>query len=159
MFRAFQPLARPLQHALHDAQGALHDPRSNHPQPEALDRLWFTRCPVPTASGIAYKLGWLQEEFARDGLPIDTLQEARQLGHHHYDHLLPGLFREGGNLPALAARAAGAPSRLVGLTWIEEWQTLLVRPDSNIRRPEDLRGKRLALPAWGATALAASPGP
>ncbi|WP_252089346.1 ABC transporter substrate-binding protein [Pseudomonas sp. MWU13-3659] len=119
------------------------------PQPQTLDRLWFTRCPVPTASGIAYKLGWLQEEFARDGLPIDTLQEARQLGHHHYDHLLPGLFREGGNLPALAARAAGAPSRLVGLTWIEEWQTLLVRPGSNIRRPEDLRGKRLALPAWG----------
>jgi len=120
------------------------------PKPETLERLWFTRCPVPTASGIAYKLGWLQDEFAADGLPIDTLQEARQLGHHHYDHQLPGLFREGGNLPALAARATGAPTRLIGLTWIEEWQTILVRPDSNIRRPEDLRGKRLALPAWGA---------
>ncbi|MBI6899382.1 ABC transporter substrate-binding protein [Pseudomonas putida] len=120
------------------------------PKPETPERLWFTRCPVPTASGIAYKLGWLQDEFAADGLPIDTLQEARQLGHHHYDHQLPGLFREGGNLPALAARATGAPTRLIGLTWIEEWQTILVRPDSNIRRPEDLRGKRLALPAWGA---------
>ena len=31
-----------------------------------LDTLWFTRCPVPTASGIAFKLGWLGEEFARD---------------------------------------------------------------------------------------------
>lgn len=116
--------------------------------PFALERIWFTRCPVPTASGLAYKLGWLEQEFAADGLPVSTLQEARQLGHHHYDHQLPGLFREGGNVPALAARAAGSPSRLIGLTWIEEWQTILVRPDSGIRSAADLRGKRLALPAW-----------
>ncbi|QHB27294.1 hypothetical protein TCK1_1948 [Pseudomonas monteilii] len=117
--------------------------------PSALERIWFTRCPVPTASGIAYKLGWLEQEFAADGLPVSTLQEARQLGHHHYDHQLPGLFREGGNVPALAARAAGSPSRLIGLTWIEEWQTILVRPDSGIRSAADLRGKRLALPGLG----------
>ena len=28
------------------------------------DEIWFTRCPVPTATGIAYKLGWLGEAFA-----------------------------------------------------------------------------------------------
>ncbi|NWL80158.1 monooxygenase [Pseudomonas taiwanensis] len=117
-------------------------------RPSTLEQIWFTRCPVPTASGIAYKLGWLTEEFASDGLPVSTLQGARQLGRHHYDHELPGLFREGGNIPALVARAAGAPSRLIGLTWIEEWQTILVRPDSGIRSPADLKGKRLALPAW-----------
>lgn len=125
---------------------------AQHPSPLAeteLAQIWFTRCPVPTASGIAYKLGWLSEEFAADGLPVSTLQEARQLGRHHYDHQLPGLFREGGNVPALAARAAGAPSRLIGLTWIEEWQTILVRPDSGIGSAQDLKGKRLALPAWG----------
>lgn len=120
------------------------------PSATKLEQLWFTRCPVPTASGIAYTLGWLTEEFAADGLPVETLQHARQLGHHHYDHQLPGLFREGGNVPALAARAAGAPSRLIGLTWIEEWQTILVRPDSGICSAADLKGKRLALPAWGA---------
>lgn len=119
------------------------------PVAPALEQIWFTRCPVPTASGIAYTLGWLAEEFAADGLPVETLQEARQLGHHHYDHQLPGLFREGGNVPALAARAAGSPSRLIGLTWIEEWQTILVRPDAGIRSAHDLKGKRLALPAWG----------
>lgn len=115
-----------------------------------LDRLWFTRCPVPTASGIAYKLGWLQKEFAADGIRVETLQDARDLGRHHYDHQLAALIREGGNVPALAARAAGAPTRLIGLTWIEEWQTILVRPDSGITRPADLKGKRLALPAWNA---------
>ncbi|MFF7110425.1 ABC transporter substrate-binding protein [Pseudomonas sichuanensis] len=116
--------------------------------PPSLDRLWFTRCPVPTASGLAYKLGWLQQEFAADGIRVDTLQDARELGRHHYDHELPGLIREGGNVPALAARAAGSPTRLIGLTWIEEWQTILVRRDAGISRPADLKGKRLALPAW-----------
>jgi ABC-type nitrate/sulfonate/bicarbonate transport system substrate-binding protein len=118
----------------------------------ALQRIWFTRCPVPTASGLAHRLGWLSEEFARDGISVATLQEGPQeLAGRHYDHDLPGLFREGGNVPALAARAQGIPTRLIGLTWIDESQSILVRADSPIRRPEDLKGARIALPAFGAT--------
>ncbi|HEY0268101.1 MAG TPA: ABC transporter substrate-binding protein [Methyloradius sp.] len=114
-----------------------------------IDQIWFTRCPVPTATGLAYKLGWLDEEFAQDGIKISTLQDApRELQRHHYDHQLPTLIREGGNLLALAARAQGAATKLIGLTWIEEWQAILVRPDSGITKPEHLRGKRLALPAF-----------
>lgn len=113
-----------------------------------LSQLWFTRCPVPTATGLAYKLGWLSEEFAADGIRVDTLQDNRELGRHHYDHELDTLIREGGNILALAARAQGAPTRLIGLTWIDEWQAILVRPDSGIRSPADLKGKRLALPDW-----------
>ncbi|WP_447594274.1 ABC transporter substrate-binding protein [Aquipseudomonas campi] len=114
----------------------------------ALQQLWFTRCPVPTATGLAYKLGWLTEEFAADGISVDTLQDNRELGRHHYDHQLDTLIREGGNILALAARAQGAPTRLIGLTWIDEWQTILVRPDSGITEPAHLKGKRLALPEW-----------
>jgi ABC-type nitrate/sulfonate/bicarbonate transport system substrate-binding protein len=115
----------------------------------ALKQVWFTRCPVPTASGLAYKLGWLGQEFGRDGISVATLQDApRGLARHHYDHELPGLFREGGNVPALAARASGAPTRLIGLTWIDEWQAILVRPDSGISKPEHLLGRRVALPAF-----------
>lgn len=123
---------------------------SPHSSTASLERLWFTRCPVPTASGLAYKLGWLQDEFSADDIRVETLQDTPVLGRHHYDHQLAGLIREGGNVPALAARAAGADTRLIGLTWIEEWQTILVRPDSGIRSPADLAGKRLALPVWSA---------
>jgi ABC-type nitrate/sulfonate/bicarbonate transport system substrate-binding protein len=113
------------------------------------DQIWFTRCPVPTATGLAYRLGWLQQEFAPDGIRIDALQEApREFRRHHYDHALPSLIREGGSLLALAARAQGAPTRLIGLTWIDEWQAILVRPGSGIATPADLKGKRVALPAW-----------
>lgn len=117
-------------------------------QAAALEQIWFTRCPVPTATGLAYKLGWLSDEFSVDGIALDTLQENRDLGRHHYDHDLPTLVREGGNILALAARAQGARTRLIGLTWIEERQAILVRPDSAIRAAKDLKGKRLALPDW-----------
>lgn len=118
--------------------------------PEHLDTLWFTRCPVPTATGLAYKLGWLTEEFKRDNIKVETLQESGRddLRRHHYDHNLPSLIREGGNLLAIGARGQGAPSRLVGLTWIDERQSILVRPDSGITQAADLKGKRLALPTW-----------
>jgi ABC-type nitrate/sulfonate/bicarbonate transport system substrate-binding protein len=115
----------------------------------APSEIWFTRCPVPTATGLAYKLGWLDEEFAADGVPVRTLQESTpENALHHYDHRLPTLIREGGNMLAIAARAQGEPTRLVGLTWIEEAQAILVRPDSGITEPAHLKGKRLALPNW-----------
>ena len=120
-----------------------------------IDKIWFTRCPVPTATGLAYKLGWLEEEFKSDGIALGTLQEVGgDLARHHYDHQLSSLIREGGNLFAIPAKAQGAPTRLIGLTWIEEWQSILVRPDSDIRSPADLKGKRLALPAFRAADLA-----
>ncbi|WP_433243417.1 ABC transporter substrate-binding protein [Streptosporangium sp. CA-135522] len=114
----------------------------------AIDKIWFTRCPVPTASGLAYNLGWLDEQFGEVGV----LQEAGpELAEHHFDHGLLGLFREGGNVPALAARSEGAKTRLIGLTWIEEWQSILVRPDSGITDAAGLRGARIALPGWART--------
>jgi ABC-type nitrate/sulfonate/bicarbonate transport system substrate-binding protein len=120
-----------------------------------IDKIWFTRCPVPTATGLAYKLGWLEQEFKADGISLSTLQEVGgELARHHYDHQLATLIREGGNLLAIPAKAQGAPTRLVGLTWIEEWQSILVRPGSDIRSPADLKGKRLALPAFRAVDIA-----
>ncbi|MFJ5921668.1 ABC transporter substrate-binding protein [Kitasatospora sp. NPDC092948] len=127
------------------------------------DTLWFTRCPVPTATGIAADRGWLAEEFAADGIAVRSLQDVPPdvAADHHYTHALPGLFREGGNVPALWARSRGERTRLIGLTWIEERQTILVREGSGIASAAQLRGRRLAVPRhpiaidfWRAMALA-----
>lgn len=123
-----------------------------------LDQVWYTRCPVPTASGLAYHLGWLTRSLGADGIEVGVLQDGpRELQRHHLDHELVGLIREGGNVPALAARSEGAPTRLIGLTWIDEWQKILVRADSGITSPEQLAGARLALPAWADTKAASFP--
>lgn len=119
-----------------------------------LDSIWFTRCAgngrggVPTATGLAYQLGWLDDEFKADGITLRTLQETgnESQRHNHYDHQLTNLIREGGNLFAIPAKAQGAKTRLIGLTWIDEGQSIIVRPDSDIRSAKDLQGKRLALP-------------
>ncbi|MFJ8542410.1 ABC transporter substrate-binding protein [Streptomyces sp. NPDC093586] len=114
-----------------------------------LDTLWFTRCPVPTATGIAADRHWLAEEFAPDGIAVRSLQDATldaEARGTHYTHARPTLIREGGNVPALWARSRGEATRLVGLTWIEERQTVLVAPGSGIRGAAALRGLRLALP-------------
>lgn len=114
-----------------------------------LKEIWFTRCPVPTATGLAYKLRWLQEEFAADGISVATIQDApKPFARHHYDHEINSLIREGGSLLALAAKAQGARTKLIGLTWIDEWQVILVRPGSGISKPADLKGLRVALPAY-----------
>ncbi|MQY27566.1 ABC transporter substrate-binding protein [Nocardia aurantia] len=131
--------------------------------PETLDTLWFTRCPVPTATGIAADRGWLTAEFAADGLAVRSLQDAGPgvLRDSHYTHALTGLFREGGNVPALWARAGGEPTRLIGLTWIEERQAVLVRRGHDLTTPAQLAGLRVAIPRrpiaidfWRAMALA-----
>jgi len=131
-------------------------------QASRIDTLWFTRCAgngrggVPTATGLAYQLGWFNEEFKRDGFRLRTLQDddAREFRHNHYDHELPTLIREGGNVFSIPARAQGAKTRLIGLTWIDEGQSILVRQDSDIRTAADLKGKRLALPVFRAADIA-----
>ncbi|MEV4458701.1 ABC transporter substrate-binding protein [Microbispora sp. NPDC049633] len=119
---------------------------------ESVDTVWFTRCPVPTASGLAYATGRLTARYADLGVEVGILQDAPlEIARHHYDHDLVGLIREGGNVPAIAARAEGARTRLVGLTWIDEGQSIVVRPDSPITSPAALRGARIAVPGWAAT--------
>jgi ABC-type nitrate/sulfonate/bicarbonate transport system substrate-binding protein len=115
---------------------------------DAYEKIWYTRCPVPAASGVAYQLGLLSAAFGEHDVAVEALQDNPELIGHHFDHELLGLFREGGNIPAIAARGAGAPTRLIGLTWIEEGQSIVVRPDSGISEAADLKGSRIGVQAW-----------
>jgi ABC-type nitrate/sulfonate/bicarbonate transport system substrate-binding protein len=114
-----------------------------------VDQLWYTRCPVPTASSIAIELGWLDAEFAPDGIHIASLRESsdRAVRESHFDHRQPDSFREGGSAPPIWARARGEDVRLLGATWVDQYQAVVALPGAGIRTAADLRGRRLGVTA------------
>jgi ABC-type nitrate/sulfonate/bicarbonate transport system substrate-binding protein len=114
----------------------------------ALDTLWYTRCPVPTPLGIAVQLGWFADEFGPEGITLNSLQETNDATarESHFDHTLPHSFRQGGNIPAIWARANGRDTRVIGLSWTDEFQALLALPGKGIERARDLKDRRIGLP-------------
>ena len=129
----------------------------------SVDALWYTRCPVPTAFSVAVRLGWIDEEFAGDGIKVASLlsSDVRQTRESHFAHTQPNSLRHGGNIPPLWAFSEGSDVRLIALSWNDEPQALLARPDSDIRALADLKGWRLGVPRrlndsidfWRATVL------
>jgi sulfonate transport system substrate-binding protein len=118
-----------------------------------ISELWYTRCSVPTTSGIAWHYKWLQEEFERQGIELRSLRTAtsREERASHYTHSSQGQFREGGNIPAIWTRGEGEDTAVVGITWVDEQQAILVRPDSDIKKVSDLRGRKLGLAKYATT--------
>ena len=111
--------------------------------------IYYTRCPVPTASGIAFQRGMFEELFRESGYEVRDLSE---LGPHcrdvHYTNAIEAFFREGGGAPPVWARANGVDSVVLGITFMEELLGVFVRAEDPARSVADLAGRRLALPAW-----------
>lgn len=104
----------------------------------AIDRspLRVDRGPIPTATGIAHRLGWLEREAALDGTPLSV----GGWGPH---------FWEGDSTRALWERSEGRATRLIGLTWVETFQAVVALPDTGFAGgggAERLAGMRLGLP-------------
>lgn len=115
---------------------------------DSLRTLFYTRCAVPTPLGIAARLGWFEKEFERDGIEVKVVVESESVAAReaHYDHGVDNLFRLGGNIPALWAKGNGRATRLLALSWVDEFQAIVSLPESGIASPRDLRSRRLGLP-------------
>ena len=108
----------------------------------------YSRCHVPTPLGIASQKGWLAETVQRHGLDLLALRDVDDpaVRRSHYDHSRVDSIRQGGSTPAIWARSIGADTRVIGLTWTDEFQAIIALRSSGIRSATDLRGRRLGLP-------------
>lgn len=104
--------------------------------------IWFTRCPVPTASGIAITKGWLRARYKACGVDFASLRTHadQQIRSSHFTHSLENSFRQGGNAPAIHARASGADTKLIGLQWARQYQAIVAR------EPRALKGAIIGVP-------------
>jgi ABC-type nitrate/sulfonate/bicarbonate transport system substrate-binding protein len=127
--------------------------------------IWYTRCPVPTALGLAVRRGVVESALQDLGVRFRSIQQSgdRQKLVSHFTHSLSDSVRHGGNTPAIYARSRGADTRIVALSWTPTPHPILVNRGSRIKTVADLNGKRLALSRrldepidfWRASALRA----
>lgn len=113
------------------------------------ETLWYTRCPVPTASGLAFRRNSFARSFADSPYVVRNIKDlSRKDWDTHYSHSQNSSFREGGGSPPIWARSNGAATRLLALTFMEETLGIYVRSDDPARSLNDLTGRRFALPVW-----------
>ena len=119
----------------------------SHPDTQ-IEALWYTRCPVPSASSLAIDNGWLDAEFEPDGISVASLRASAERGvrESHFDHSQADSFRQGGNIPPIWTRSRGGDTALVAISWTDEYQAVIAMPGAGIESPADLRGRRLGLP-------------
>jgi ABC-type nitrate/sulfonate/bicarbonate transport system substrate-binding protein len=139
--------AIPLDVNTHTTHTEVHS-MSQHQSSESIINLWYTRCGAATTSALAIQKKWLQAEFSQGGTLLHSLRdsESLELRNSHYHHKQSGMFREGGNIPPIWAKGFGQDTAVVGITWLDEYQGIIVKQGSDIREIADLKGKRLAIP-------------
>lgn len=112
--------------------------------------VWYAHSPAVAPLIIALRKGWLEGTLAREGISLQSVNghADADVRRSYSDHHLSFQLRQGGNVPAIWARSNGAATRLLGLTWTQEFQALVTLPSTGIKTASDLTGRRYAVPRF-----------
>jgi ABC-type nitrate/sulfonate/bicarbonate transport system substrate-binding protein len=108
--------------------------------------VYYTNCPLVSASNVDQELGWTREEYKKIGVKYGFIRSTPLTDWYpHYIHNQDNLIRFGGLFPPINVHADIRRTRLLGLTQVYEGGVMMVRSRDNIFRMSDLKGKKIGL--------------
>jgi ABC-type nitrate/sulfonate/bicarbonate transport system substrate-binding protein len=109
--------------------------------------VYYTNCPLVSASNVDQELGWTREEYKKIGVTYAFLRSQRGNNWYpHYIHNMENLIRFGGLFPPIHVHADLRRTVLLGMTHApREGGCMMVRARDNIYRMKDLKGKKIGL--------------
>ena len=109
--------------------------------------VYYTNCPLISASNVDQELGWTREEYKKIGVKYDYFRNTRETDFYpHYIHNQDNLIRFGGLFPPIQVHADIRRTRLLGVTHVpHEGGCMMVRAKDKIFRMKDLKGKKIGI--------------
>jgi len=108
--------------------------------------VYYTNCPLVSASNVDQELGWTREEYKKIGVKYAFLRSRRENNWYpHYIHNMENLIRFGGLFPPIHVQADLRRTRLLGATHVYEGGCMMVRARDPFYRMVDLKGKKIGL--------------
>jgi len=109
--------------------------------------VYYTNCPLISASNVDQELGWTREEYKKIGVEYAYFRSRKETDWYpHYVHNQENLIRFGGMFPAIHVQADLRRTKLLGTTHVpEEGGCMMVRADDDIYKMSDLKGKKIGI--------------
>jgi len=111
------------------------------------NEVYYTNCPLISASNVDQELGWTAEEFGKIGVKYAYFRSVPETDWYpHYIHNQENLIRFGGLFPPIHVNADYRRTRMLGLTHVPyEGGCMMVRANDKFFRMSDLKGKKIGI--------------
>ncbi len=110
------------------------------------NEVYYTNCPLISASNVDQELGWTKEIFKKMGVHYLYLRAREENNWYpHYVHNMDNLIRFGGLFPPIHVNADIRRTKLLGVTQVYEGGVMMVRSRDDIYTMKELKGKKIGL--------------
>jgi ABC-type nitrate/sulfonate/bicarbonate transport system substrate-binding protein len=111
------------------------------------NEVYYTNCPLVSASNVDQELGWTKGEFKKIGVNYLYLRARKENDWYpHYIHNMDNIIRFGGLFPPVHVQADIRRTVLLGVTHVPtEGGVMMVRSRDDIYTMKELKGKKIGL--------------